>query len=58
MILNIEIGSLVRHNLSERGMTGVLVDYHQFSGNPIVLWYDGRKGIVLRKYLSRVPTWG
>ena len=58
MIPKIEIGSLVRHSLSERGMMGVLVAYHPLSRNPIVLWDDGRKGIVLRKFLSRVPTWG
>ena len=53
--MNINIGSLVRHKLSEREMTGVLVAYHQFSGNPIVLWDDGRKSVVLKKFLARIP---
>ena len=46
--MNINVGSLVSHKLSEREMTGVLVAYHQFSGNPIVLWDDGRKTVVLK----------
>ena len=51
-------GRLVRHKLSERGMTGIVVDRGPQPTELIVLWDDGRKSTVLKKFLSNVPLWG
>jgi len=58
MKTHLKKGQLVRHRRAEREMTGVIVTFHTLSGNPIVLWDDGRQLVEFKRNLARIPLWG
>jgi len=66
MKTHLKKGQLVRHRRGSsimvpaavREMTGVIVTFHTLSGNPIVLWDDGRQLVEFKRNLERIPLWG
>ena len=51
-----QVGDLVRHKLSERGMTGVIITVDELLGEYVGLWDDGRQSVTVSNYLVRVPN--
>ena len=42
-----KVGDLIRNRLSESGLIGIIVGWHDLPVSPIVLWSDGRKNWII-----------
>ena len=43
----VKVGDLIRNRLSESGLIGIIVGWHDLPVSPIVLWSDGRKNWII-----------